>query len=62
MIIIIIIGPSFNQGVGGSIPALVYVSLSKTLNPELLFVAASTVHECNMIVNCFGLKRQLNVT
>jgi len=29
-------GPSFNQGVGGSIPALVDVSLSKTLNPELL--------------------------
>jgi len=32
-------GPSFNQGVGGSIPALVDVSLSKTLNPELLPVA-----------------------
>jgi len=32
-------GPSFNQGVGGSIPALVYVSLSKTLNPECLSVA-----------------------
>jgi len=29
-------GPSFNQGVGGSIPTLVNVSLSKTLNPELL--------------------------
>jgi len=37
-------GPSFNQGVGGSIPALVDVSLSKTLNPELLPVAASTVY------------------
>jgi len=36
--------PSFNQGVGGSIPALVDVSLSKTLNPELLPVAASTVY------------------
>jgi len=36
--------PSFNQGVGGSIPALVDVSLSKTLNPELLPVAASTVN------------------
>jgi len=33
-------GPSFNQGVGDSIPALVDVSLSKTLNPELLPVAA----------------------
>jgi len=29
-----------DQGVGGSIPALVDVSLSKTLNPELLPVAA----------------------
>jgi len=38
-------GPSFNQGVGGSISALVDVSLSKTLNPELLPVAASTVYE-----------------
>jgi len=37
-------GPSFNQRVGGSIPALVDVSLSKTLNPELLPVAASTVY------------------
>jgi len=36
--------PSFNQGVGGSIPALVDVSLSKTLNTELLPVAASTVY------------------
>jgi len=35
-------GPSFNQGVGGSIPALVDVSLSKTLNPELLPAATST--------------------
>jgi len=40
-------GPSLNQGVGGSIPALVDVSLSKTLHPELLPVAASTVNECN---------------
>jgi len=47
-------GPSFNQGVGGSIPALVDVSLSKTLNPELLHVAASMVYECNRIVSCFG--------
>jgi len=43
-------GPSFNQGVGGSIPALVDVSLSKTLNPELLPVAAFTVYECKGIV------------
>jgi len=47
-------GPSFNQGVGGSIPALVFVSLSKTLNPELLPVAVSTVYECNRSVNRFG--------
>jgi len=53
-------GPSFNQGVGGSIPALVNMSLSKTLNPELLPVAASTVHECDRIVSRFGWKRQLN--
>jgi len=33
-------GPSFIQGVGGSIPALVDVSLSKTLHPECLPVAA----------------------
>jgi len=33
-------GPSFNQGVGGSIPALVDVSLSNTLTPELLPVAS----------------------
>jgi len=33
-------GPSFNQGVGGLIPAQVDVSLSKTLNPKLLPVAA----------------------
>jgi len=38
-------GPSSNQGVGGSIPALVDVSLSKTLNPEMLLVAVSTVCE-----------------
>jgi len=42
-------GPSSNQGVGGSIPALVDVPWSKTLNPELLPVAASTaaseIHE-----------------
>jgi len=47
-------GLSFNQGVGGSIPAQVDVSLSKTLNPELLPVVASTVYECNRIVSCFG--------
>jgi len=38
-------GLSFNQGVGGSIPALVDVSLSKTLNPELLPAAVSTVYQ-----------------
>jgi len=38
-------GPSFKQGVGGSIPALVDVSLSKTLDPELLPVAVSTMYE-----------------
>jgi len=47
-------GLSFNQGVGGSIPSLVDVSLSKTLNPELLPVAASTVYECNRIASRFG--------
>jgi len=47
-------GPSFNPGVGGSIPAQVDVSLSKTLNPELLPVAASTVDEWNRIVSRFG--------
>jgi len=47
-------GPSFNQEVGGSIPTLVDVSLSKTLNAELLPVAASTVYECNRIVSQFG--------
>jgi len=36
-------GQSFYQGVGGSIPALVDVSLSKTLQPDLLPVAVSTV-------------------
>jgi len=36
------------QMVGGSIPALVDVSLSKTLSPELLPVAVSTVYECNL--------------
>jgi len=34
----------FQSGVGGSIPALVDVSLSRTLDPELLPVAASTVY------------------
>jgi len=34
---------SFNQVVGGSIPAVVDVSLSKTLNPELLPVAVFMV-------------------
>jgi len=47
-------GPSFNQGVGGSIPALVDVSLSKTLHPELLPVAASTVCECDGVISHFG--------
>jgi len=47
-------GPSYNQRVGGSIPALVDVSLSKTLNSERLLVAVSTVCECNMIVGRFG--------
>jgi len=42
-------GPSFNQGVGGSIPALVDVSLSKTLTPELLPVAESTVYDCKFL-------------
>jgi len=37
-----------HQGVGGAIPALVDVSLSKTLNPELLPVAVFTVYECNI--------------
>jgi len=41
-------GPSSNQGVGSSIPALVDVSLSKMLTPEFLPVAASTVYECNI--------------
>jgi len=53
--------PSSFQGVGGSIPALVDVSLSKTLNPELLPVAVSTVSECNRIVSRFGWKRELNL-
>jgi len=47
-------GPSFNQGVGGSIPALVDVFLSKALDPELLPVAVSTVYECNIHVRHFG--------
>jgi len=47
-------GPSVNQGVGGSIPTLVDVSLSNTLVPEMLPVAASTVYECNRIVSRFG--------
>jgi len=36
-------GVSSNQGVGGSIPALVDVSLSKALNPELLPVVVSNM-------------------
>jgi len=44
-------GPSLNQRVGGSIPALIDVPLSKTLNPECLPVA---VYECNMIISRFG--------
>jgi len=47
-------GLSFNQEVVGSIPTLVDVYLSKTLYPELLLVAVSTVYECNMIVSRFG--------
>jgi len=47
-------GLSLNQGVGGLIPALVDVSLSKTPNPKLLAVAVSTVYECNRIVSRFG--------
>jgi len=47
-------GLSFNQGIGSSIPALVDVSLSKTLNPELFPVAASPVYECNIIASRFG--------
>jgi len=39
---------SFNRVVGGSIPALVNVSLSKTLNPQLLSLDVSTVYEYNM--------------
>jgi len=42
-------GLSFNQGVGGSIPALVDVSLSKTLNSELLPVAVSPVYQCKSL-------------
>jgi len=42
-------GPSFNQGVGGSIPALVDFYLSKALNPELLPVAASRVENLHII-------------
>jgi len=47
-------GLSFIEGLGGSIPALANVSLSKTLNPELFPVAVSTVYDCNMIVSRFG--------
>jgi len=43
-------GPSLNQGVGGSTPALIHVSLSKTLHPELLPVAVSTVYGCKMVL------------
>jgi len=46
----LVAGGSFKKGVGGSIPALVDSSLSKTLNPELLPVAVSTVY---MIVSRF---------
>jgi len=45
---------SLHHGVVGSIPTLVDVSLSKTLNPELLPVAGSTVYEYDMIVSRFG--------
>jgi len=47
-------GLSFNQWVGGLIPALVDVSLSETLRPELLHVVVLTVYECNMLVSRFG--------
>jgi len=43
-----IVGVTGDREVGGSIPARVDVSLSKTLNPELLPVAVSTVYESNM--------------
>jgi len=49
-------GPSFNQGVGGSIPALVDAPLSKTLNPELLPIAVCTVYECKVYLK----KRYIN--
>jgi len=41
-------GSSFNQGVGGSIPVPVDVSLCKPLNPEFLPVAMYTVYECHI--------------
>jgi len=44
-------GPSFNQEVGRSIPALFDVSLSKTLDPELLHVAVSMLYDCHMIIS-----------
>lgn len=47
-------GPSFHQRVGGLIPALVGVSLSNTLNTELLPGAVSTMYECNMVLSRFG--------
>jgi len=46
-------GLSFDHEVGGSIPFLVDVSLSKTLNPELLPVAVSTVYECKGSLSTF---------
>jgi len=49
-----VVSRSINQGVGGSIPALVEVSLSTALNPECLPVAVSTMYEWNMIVSRFG--------
>jgi len=56
---------SFNQGVGGSIPARVTVSLSMTLNPEMLPVAVATVRECkslriNALAKYHVMKRSLN--
>jgi len=50
-------GLSFNQRIGGSIPALVDVSLSKTLNPDLLPVAELCLRGMN--VRRFGALEQV---
>jgi len=42
------------QGVGDSIPALVDVSLRKTLNPECRPVAESMMYKCDMIACRIG--------